>query len=190
MVVIQSLVIVVSSVFVIGILATSVKTQEDSTDSNDDWKRADYLFIYSTFTLFLIVYVAVLIMLVKRLKRHFPSFYLKERKQILIASVSVIISLVARIGINILYSFDSVNDALDDSYTEDTWLFPISQLIVILLASLFPIASVIYSLMYALTHKKRMMKKSKKFGQVINASGRCQSIHSLLQDEVNDIPAE
>lgn len=144
------------------------------------------MFIYSTFALFLIIYIVVLTLLIKRLKQHFPTFYLKERTQIYVASISVIVSIIARIGINVLYSFDSVIDALDESYAADTWLFPLSQLFVILFASLFPIGSVTYSLIYALTHKKRMMKKSTRVnsqGKLINASGRCQSIHSLLQDE-------
>ena len=62
-------------------------------------------------------------------------------------------------AINITYSIDSVNDALNQSFEDDTWLFPISQAISTLLASIFPIASIIYSLMYAITHKKRLIRR-------------------------------
>ena len=129
------------------------------------------------------IYTAVLILLIRRLKRYFPSFYKKESTKIYIASISVIVSIVFRIGINVMYSIDSLNSALDISYADDTWLFPITQLITMLFASLFPIASVIYSLMYAISHKKRMIKRPRKHSQinkVVNASGRCHSIHSLL----------
>lgn len=179
---VQAFVILSSLVFIVGIIVTSERIDE-IPPANLKWRNADYLFIYSTFTLFLIVYIVVLTLLIKRLKLHFPAFYLKEKKQIYIASLSVIVSLVARIAINVLYSFDAVNEALDNSFEADGWLFPMSQLFVILFASLFPIASVMYSLRYALTHKKRMMKKSRKAnsqGQLINATPRCQSIHSLL----------
>ena len=121
--------------------------------------------------------------MIRRLKRYFPSFYKKESTKIYIASISVIVSIVFRIGINVMYSIDSLNSALDISYADDTWLFPITQLITMLFASLFPIASVIYSLMYAISHKKRMIKRPRKHSQinkVVNASGRCHSIHSLL----------
>jgi hypothetical protein len=112
---VQAFVILSSLVFIIGIGATSERI-DDTPPANLKWKNADYLFIYSTFTLFLIVYIVVLTLLIKRLKQHFPAFYQKEKTQIYIASVSVIVSLVARIGINILYSFDAVNDALQDSF--------------------------------------------------------------------------
>jgi hypothetical protein len=175
LVAVQAFVIASSLVFIIGIGVTSERIV-DTPPANLKWKNADYLFIYSTFALFLIVYIVVLSLLINRLKQNFPAFYMKERTQIYIASGSVIVSLVARIGINVLYSFDAVNDALDLSFEEDTWLFPLSQLFVGLFASLFPIGSVTYSLIYALTHKKRMMKKSSRVnsqGRLINASGRC-----------------
>jgi hypothetical protein len=36
------------------------------------------------------------------------------------------------------------------------------QFLTVMVASLMPIASIIYSLMYAITHKKRMIKKAQR----------------------------
>ena len=114
------------------------------------------------FLVFLILYICTLILLTKRLKKFFPSFYLKEKKQLYMASFSIIFSIIARIFINYIYSIQSVWDALQDSYIKNTWAFPISQMCSVIFASLFPMASIIYSLMYAITHKKRMISKAKK----------------------------
>jgi hypothetical protein len=48
-------------------------------------------------------------------------------------------------------------------------------------ASMFPIASIIYSLMYAITHKKRLLKRIAV--PLLNQSNRGLSIHTLLQDD-------
>ncbi len=107
----------------------------------------------------MVVYTIVLYLLLVRLRKFFPGFYVKERAKILIASVSVIVSIIARMTINIIYSIDSIDEQLNESYALDTWAFPISQFVTLFLASIFPIACIIYSLMYAITHKKRMIEK-------------------------------
>jgi hypothetical protein len=62
----------------------------------------------SLFLGFLVIYLAVLYMLMTRIKRYFPQFYLKEKKQIAIASFSIVFSILARIFINTIYSIPSV----------------------------------------------------------------------------------
>jgi hypothetical protein len=165
----QTLIITTSAVFIIGILSTA-----EIDDANALWQDAQFLFISSTFTLFLVLYTTVLIILLARLKKYYPGFYKKESKQIILVSVSIIVSIISRIVINTVYSIDEVNHALDVSFEEDTWLFPISQIISMLFASIFPIGSIIYSLMYAITHKKRLVKRVQKgIPMKLNQTSRC-----------------
>ena len=53
-------------------------------------------------------------------------------------------------------------ESLDESYKNDDWKFPISQFFSLVFSNLFPIGSMIYSLMYAISHKKRMTKRANK----------------------------
>jgi hypothetical protein len=124
---VQSVIVVVSLTFIVIIIATSPTSSKDpEIEVNGDWMQAQYYFIISTFGLLLLVYVTVLTLLVARLKKYYPQFFKRERKQIYFASISVIVSIIARMTINIVYSIDSVNEALEESFREDTWLFPLS----------------------------------------------------------------
>jgi|LauGreDrversion4_2_1035121.scaffolds.fasta_scaffold319892_2 hypothetical protein len=76
------------------------------------------------------------------------------------ASFSIIFSIIARIAINYIYSIPSVWDALQESAKAGSWAWPVSQICSVIFASLFPITSIIYSLMYAITHKKRLIRKA------------------------------
>jgi hypothetical protein len=121
---------------------------------------AEFYFIVSSFGLFLIAYIVVLTLLTSRLKRFFPSFYEKEKSKIYLASLSIIVSITARIFFVILYEIDSLAKTFDDSYRENTLLWPIVQFLTAIFTSLVPIGSIIYSLMYAITHKKRMIQRA------------------------------
>ena len=65
------------------------------------------------------------------------------------------------------------------------------QFLTVMVASLMPIASIIYSLMYAITHKKRMIKKA-----MLDLEGKIQqtsnfdSIKSLIIDENTPYPSQ
>lgn len=113
---VQSLIVATSLTFSIAIIATSPDTEKDDSSTNDAWQNAQFLFISSTFGIFLMVYTLVLILLISRLKRYFPHFYKKEKRQIFLASVSVMVSILARMAINIVYSIDSVDKALNLSF--------------------------------------------------------------------------
>ncbi len=132
-----------------------------------------------SFGILLVVYLGVFALLINRLKRFFPQFYLRERKQIFITSSAVIISILTRIFMGFLYSVPSIAHEFDESTLHDTWLFPFATFLTLFVASLFPIASIIYSLMYAITHKKRMIRRS-----VQNrTSNQQQTVQSLLREE-------
>ena len=72
---------------------------------------------------------------------------------------------------------------LQDSYKCDTWGFPISQFCSYVFANYFPIGSMIYSLMYAMNHKKRMIKRALKQKRTNGSISRGESFHSLLLGE-------
>jgi len=68
------------------------------------WMHYEHNFNMAIFLIFLGLYICALILLTQRLKRFFPSFYQKEKKQLYIASFSIIFSIIARIVINFIYS--------------------------------------------------------------------------------------
>jgi hypothetical protein len=123
-------------------------------------EQIEFYFIVVSFGLFFVAYSLILYVLTSRLKKFFPSFFLKERSKIYLASISILFSISARIFFVCIYEIDSLNEKFDDSFKNNTWLWPIMQFLTLIFASLVPVASIIYSLMYAITHKKRMIKKS------------------------------
>jgi len=142
------LMIVTSTTILIGILTT-----DGGTTVNIKWLRFLRLFTVTTFSAFLLVYIGVLYLLTSRLMLYFPKFYLKERKSIFLTTGIIIFSIFARILNNIMLFF--FQHEIDESYDHATWLFPMINLTSSIFASLFPIAAVLISFNYALTHKKR-----------------------------------
>ncbi|TNV79342.1 hypothetical protein FGO68_gene937 [Halteria grandinella] len=83
---------------------------------------------------------------------------MRERKRILTATVGIILSILVRISLNILNQQDSIIEALDQSILDSTWLYPLYQFFFQLVASIFPITSITYSLLYMVTHRRNMIE--------------------------------
>jgi hypothetical protein len=116
-------------------------------------------FIISTFGLYLCIYLIVLTLLTSQMKKTYPRFYMRERGRIFLATISIIISISARMVFNFTWFLQSVQDALHHSILNNTWLYPTYQFMNMLCASFLPISSTIYSLMYMVTHKKNTMER-------------------------------
>lgn len=123
-------------------------------------KRASRYSIIAMFTIFLFVYLSVLFILSRRLKKYFPKFFEKERLKIIFATGMIIISIVSRITVNIWY-LNHLQD-IEDSFNNGTWLYPIYQLITSVLATFFPLGATVGSLLYALSQKRKMFKVDSK----------------------------
>lgn len=183
LIVTQVVYVALSLTLMVGVMATASVSITPS-DSNTKWMNVQYLFISATFGSFLIAYSLAFLLLISRLRRHFPAFYKNERTKLFIASTSIVISIIARMAINAVYSVESINTELDQSFKQGTWLFPLVNFLSMVVASLFPIGSIIYSLMYAITHKKRMISRGTKKRALPHSLSRCESVHSLLLEEV------
>jgi hypothetical protein len=132
------------------------------------------------FSLFLCVYLAVLYTLISRLKRYFPKFYLKERGKLIMTNGVIIMSILSRISMNLfLYLFQ---EEINESYGSGTWLYPVYQILSSFLSSLFPLAAIIASLIYAINHKKRMVHISERTTLVKQNRNR-DSMQSLIEYE-------
>ena len=94
----QSLIAVIFMTFFFTIWLTHPDSQ-----INLHFRRASRYSVIALFASFFIVYVTVLFILIKSLKRYFPKFYLKEKNKILIANGSIIISIISRITVNLWY---------------------------------------------------------------------------------------
>jgi uncharacterized membrane protein YqhA len=136
-----STMVLASVVFISGVLAS-----EAGTKANWHWLNSLRYYTVFTFSAFLLVYCLALGVLTSRLSRHFPNFYSKQRGKILLSNGCIILSLLARITVNIFLAVSQTS--IDDSYNKATWFFPLYQLFSCLFASLFPIAAIITSLMY------------------------------------------
>lgn len=118
--------------------------------------------------------------LTSRLKRYFPKFYLKEKPKIRLTTGIILLSIISRISMNVfLYLFQA---SIDESYSIGSWLYPGYQLLSSFMSSLFPIAAIIGSLLYAITHKKRMVSVAERTTQVKRKGAR-DSMQSLLEHE-------
>ena len=167
--------------FVVSMCATVDYTENPTFDRIEN---AEFYFIVVSFALFLLAYLVVFYLLTSRLKRFFPSFFAAERPKLYLAASSIIVSIAARILFVILYEIDSLEQDFDESYRENTWLWPVMQFLTVMVASLMPIASIIYSLMYAITHKKRMIKRAlRDIEGRIQQTSNFESIKSLIIDE-------
>lgn len=147
--------VTISSILIIGIISSDGGSKENQT-----WIKALRIYTITTFSLFLVFYIGVLYLLTSRLHKYFPKFYLKERDKIFLTNGVIILSLIARIIMNIFIFF--FMQAINESSAEGTWLFPAYQLCSSILSSLLPIGAIIVSTMYAINHKKRMFNVAAK----------------------------
>ncbi len=127
---------------------------ENATDEKRFWKRFSRYTTIGLFSAFFFTYTGVLVVLIRRLKKYFKKFYYHERFKIITAAGSIIIAILCRVGTNLWYIYNE--DPLDESYDNNTWLFPAYQLITGLSASLFPLAAIIISILYALYQRERV----------------------------------
>jgi amino acid transporter len=122
-----------------------------SNNVEDLPRRQTYLKVQNIFNalifgIFLIFYCIILDILRKRLKDLYPQFFKSQRRQIYLANALIIVAILVRIIFLIIYSVDEIWEQLVQSLMEGTWLYPLSQLGVIALANIFPIGTILYSL--------------------------------------------
>lgn len=132
----------------------------EESDLYNQIDDAQSYFNVISFSLFLIFYCVILRQLTTRLKTYYTKFYEREGRTIWISNISIIVSIIARIFFNLIVTFDAVMDKLDESLQQGTWLYPMYHLISSMLGTILPIASIIYSLMYGITHKSSTIDPS------------------------------
>ena len=137
---------IVFALFAVAWIGENLSDYDDP--KNKKWRMFSRQCTISLYSIFLAVYIGVLIVLTRRLIQHFPKFYSQEKFKIFGATGAIILAIICRIGLNIWYIYNV--DTIDDSYNHNTWLFPIYQLVSGILASIFPLAATIISLLYAL----------------------------------------
>jgi hypothetical protein len=92
------------------------------SESNSTWLKTSRYSTIGIFSMFLFVYLIVLIFLTLRLKQYFPNFYQKEKWSIFVANGAIIFAIVSRISTNLWY-LNNVEE-IGVSYNSNTWLFP------------------------------------------------------------------
>ena len=132
----------------------------EESDLYNQIDDAQSYFNVISFSLFLIFYCVILRQLTTRLKTYYTKFYEREGRTIWISNISIIVSIIARIFFNLIVTFDAVMDKLDESLQQGTWLYPMYHLISSMLGTILPISSIIYSLMYGITHKSSTIDPS------------------------------
>ena len=68
-------------------------------------------------------------MLIYRLSNKYPEFYKRERYQIITSVSFILASILMRIVEYGLFSMKSVKEALEESYKNNPWLYPIILLV-------------------------------------------------------------
>lgn len=78
------------------------------------------------------------------MSNKYPEFYQLERKHI-IASVSIILaSILMRIIEHGLFSIDSYREALQESYLNNSWLYPITLLMFLTTTTIMQLSAVLF----------------------------------------------
>jgi hypothetical protein len=75
------------------------------------------------FSIFLILYISIFLLLVKKLKKDFPDFYEDGKNKIYIINGIIFLSLCLRVIINIIII--TIYQELVESFNKETWLFPL-----------------------------------------------------------------
>ena len=123
-----------------------VSNHKEDLPRRQTYLKVQNIFNALIFGIFLIFYCIILDILRKRLKDLYPQFFKTQRRQIYLANALIIVAILVRIIILIIYSVDEIWEQLVQSLMEGTWLYPLSQLGVIALANIFPIGTILYSL--------------------------------------------
>jgi hypothetical protein len=126
----------------------------EDTGMFERWRKIRNIFVSTTFTIFLLIFVFVFKRLIWELNRCFPVFYSKERKRILILSSSIIFSIVTRIIFSILYSVDPINDYFYHNGDYDTWFWAVAQFITLSLNYILPMSAMLFSLRHSMVQKQ------------------------------------
>jgi hypothetical protein len=94
--------------------------------------------------------------LIRTMREHFPSFYLKTKKQIWAATIILSVTCWVRAILDIIRWVDSsgLDKAIDDSVLNNTWLAPTYDSGLFLLSDLIPIFAQLLSLIFGLMRKR------------------------------------
>ena len=155
--------------------------------SGSNWRDFLRHSIIALFTLFLVLYICVLIVLVLRLKKYFPKYFMKEKGKIIISTGGISVAIITRISTNIWYSY--CKEDFNVSYNTNTWLFPIYQMINAITVST-PLGTTLISMIYAYRQKKKLMNlENKNYDPRI--SSRCpsemESVRALMEQHTESI---
>jgi hypothetical protein len=92
------------------------------TPENKFWLTMSRYSTIGLFSLFLLVYILVLVVLSRRLKKYFPKFFQQEKFKIILATGAIVLAIVSRIATNIwlINNVEEINNSFDDN----SWLYP------------------------------------------------------------------
>ena len=143
LVIVQVTIMAFQTAIIVKVLEVNFTMGEFSLDV-EYWIKFQRISNSLIFLLFLIAYIIILNLLTTRLKTKYPKFFQKERKSIVITNSIIILSILLRITLNIVYSNDDVIEAFQSSVKHGTWFFPISQFLIMMIASLMPISAALF----------------------------------------------
>lgn len=83
-------------------------TKGESSLELKNWIKFQLISNSLIFLLFIIANIIIMSMLTTRLKSQFPKFYQKERKSIVITNSIIIVTILVRITLSIIYSYDDI----------------------------------------------------------------------------------
>lgn len=74
------------------------------------------------YTIIMVSLLVVDVLLLKRLKTLYPSFYAKERGKILFSNISLILALLLRITVNYVVTLKAYQKILSESIANQTYI--------------------------------------------------------------------
>ena len=134
----------------IGFIVAYIEYYSNTIQDMYFWVPIRSRFFFVTYSLFLIVYSVTFIFVHQNFKRYFAGYFEKEKFRLFAVWSCIIASICGRIIMQIVFVDQDLIRKIQESLALNTWLGPVIKGVSILIGSVTPIASLLYSLQHAI----------------------------------------
>jgi hypothetical protein len=107
----------------IALIVTSLDPEQEN--NGNWWRQMLKNSIGAFFCVILVIYVFALTMLIIRLKQRVPDYYQQQKKQLIIVSCSLVLSLISKVTLRYIFYNKAFVKYWNDSRVEHTWFYAI-----------------------------------------------------------------
>lgn len=105
-------------------------------------------FIIDSFGVFLGLFLVTFVLVIDSLKRKFPSLYRNDRWYIFVVFLCILLSLMARIALNLFQRTEAFRKFEKASFDNSDWGYPLYIFMIRFFTVILPFGALIFSLIY------------------------------------------